>query len=82
MEECAFYAGCNVDCAHYTWDGRTEPDSHPRVRPNGPGRAIVTREGSFLGFKGRPFERRRPKVGRNDPCPCGSRLKYKRCCGR
>jgi uncharacterized protein YecA (UPF0149 family) len=20
-------------------------------------------------------------VGRNDPCPCGSGLKYKRCCG-
>jgi hypothetical protein len=23
-----------------------------------------------------------PKVGRNDPCPCGSGNKYKRCCGR
>jgi SEC-C motif len=22
------------------------------------------------------------RVGRNDPCPCGSGLKYKRCCGR
>ena len=22
-----------------------------------------------------------PKVGRNDPCPCGSGKKYKRCCG-
>jgi uncharacterized protein YecA (UPF0149 family) len=21
------------------------------------------------------------KVGRNDPCPCGSGLKYKKCCG-
>ncbi|MGH6777570.1 MAG: SEC-C metal-binding domain-containing protein, partial [Bradyrhizobium sp.] len=21
------------------------------------------------------------KVGRNDPCPCGSGQKYKRCCG-
>jgi uncharacterized protein YecA (UPF0149 family) len=21
-------------------------------------------------------------VGRNDPCPCGSGQKYKRCCGR
>lgn len=21
-----------------------------------------------------------PKVGRNDPCPCGSGLKYKKCC--
>jgi uncharacterized protein len=23
-----------------------------------------------------------PKVGRNDPCPCGSGRKYKKCCGR
>jgi preprotein translocase subunit SecA len=25
--------------------------------------------------------RETPKVGRNDPCPCGSGKKYKRCCG-
>jgi uncharacterized protein len=24
----------------------------------------------------------RPKIGRNDPCPCGSGKKYKRCCGQ
>ncbi len=24
----------------------------------------------------------RPRVGRNDPCPCGSGLKFKRCCAR
>ena len=23
-----------------------------------------------------------PKVGRNDPCPCGSGKKYRKCCGR
>lgn len=23
----------------------------------------------------------KPKVGRNEPCPCGSGLKYKKCCG-
>lgn len=23
----------------------------------------------------------RPRVGRNDPCPCGSGKKYKKCCG-
>lgn len=26
--------------------------------------------------------RRENKIGRNDPCPCGSGLKYKHCCGR
>lgn len=28
------------------------------------------------------FRRDQPKVGRNDPCPCGSGKKYKNCCGR
>ncbi len=30
---------------------------------------------------GRPFVRDQPKVGRNDPCICGSKKKYKKCCG-
>lgn len=30
---------------------------------------------------GQPFMRQQPKVGRNDPCPCGSGKKYKQCCG-
>ncbi len=30
----------------------------------------------------RPVTRSQPKVGRNDPCPCGSGKKYKHCCGR
>ena len=29
-----------------------------------------------------PYERESPKIGRNDPCPCGSGKKYKKCCGR
>jgi hypothetical protein len=28
-----------------------------------------------------PIRRESPKVGRNDPCPCGSGKKYKKCCG-
>ena len=28
-----------------------------------------------------PLRREAPKVGRNDPCPCGSGRKYKLCCG-
>ncbi|HEX7618185.1 MAG TPA: preprotein translocase subunit SecA, partial [Verrucomicrobiae bacterium] len=33
--------------------------------------------------KDRPKPKRTgPKVGRNDPCPCGSGKKYKQCCGR
>jgi len=29
-----------------------------------------------------PYVREGPKIGRNDPCPCGSGKKYKKCCGR
>ena len=29
-----------------------------------------------------PYVRSVPKVGRNDPCPCGSGKKYKKCCGK
>ncbi len=29
-----------------------------------------------------PVKRDGKKIGRNDPCPCGSGLKYKKCCGR
>jgi preprotein translocase subunit SecA len=28
------------------------------------------------------FVRQEPKVGRNEPCPCGSGKKYKQCCGK
>jgi hypothetical protein len=27
-----------------------------------------------------PYKRNLPKIGRNDPCPCGSGKKYKKCC--
>ena len=30
----------------------------------------------------KPIVRTSPKVGRNDPCPCGSGKKYKKCCWR
>jgi uncharacterized protein len=39
----------------------------------------------WKGRRGRPAaaagRAKSPKVGRNDPCPCGSGRKYKRCCG-
>jgi len=41
-------------------------------------RAVAADQG---GHKPRPIERKAPKVGRNDPCPCGSGKKYKKCCG-
>lgn len=38
-------------------------------------------EGHHHHPKRETFVREAPKVGRNDPCPCGSGKKYKKCCG-
>jgi hypothetical protein len=35
-----------------------------------------------VGKKEEAFIHTAPKVGRNDPCPCGSGRKYKHCCGK
>jgi uncharacterized protein len=32
-------------------------------------------------FSADPYIRPEPKIGRNDPCPCGSGKKLKKCCG-
>jgi len=32
--------------------------------------------------KAQPFKRFGDKIGRNDPCPCGSGKKYKQCHGK
>jgi preprotein translocase subunit SecA len=41
----------------------------------------VVSEAAAAQEKARPV-RTGPKVGRNDPCPCGSGKKYKQCCGK
>ncbi len=55
--------------------------------PGAPGRhgaAPADGEGPPPGYTGpvAPIRRKAPKVGRNDPCPCGSGKKYKKCHGR
>ena len=48
--------------------------------------ASFHQSGSPMGASSQPENaqvvRSAPKVGRNDPCPCGSGKKYKHCCGR
>jgi len=46
-----------------------------------PGEMLEENPGLMPG-KVETFRRETPRVGRNDPCPCGSGKKYKRCCGR
>ena len=42
---------------------------------------VATSHGSDDTLKKQPVKNDK-KVGRNDPCPCGSGLKYKKCCGK
>ena len=36
--------------------------------------------GTIIASGDKPYERTHKKIGRNDPCPCGSGKKYKKCC--
>ncbi len=38
--------------------------------------------GGAVPVKAEPVVHKGPKVGRNEPCPCGSGKKYKKCCGQ
>jgi hypothetical protein len=38
--------------------------------------------GAYEWEKPAPFQRGQARVGRNDPCPCGSGKKFKKCCGK
>ncbi|MEJ2537896.1 MAG: SEC-C metal-binding domain-containing protein [Calditrichia bacterium] len=42
----------------------------------------IQKAGQQRSQKVQPIKRDLPKVGRNDPCPCGSGLKYKKCHGK
>ena len=41
-----------------------------------------TRKRLYLEQRKSGTIRKEKKIGRNDPCPCGSGKKYKKCCGR
>ena len=52
--------------------GQQHPQAEPTAGDGEPGPSIQLS----------PQRREMPKVGRNDPCPCGSGKKYKHCHGR
>jgi len=57
---------------------RIAPQEQPSIAV--PKKEMVLSHGGNGGSS--PVKRKTPKVGRNDPCPCGSGKKYKYCCGR
>jgi len=62
----------NVTYTHPNDDGSVAQEADPATAT-----AIAAAAGAALGAAGKV-----PKVGRNDPCPCGSGKKYKMCHGR
>jgi len=54
----------------------------PRESLDGKRPADVLEGGRLLPEKVETYRREEPKVGRNDPCPCGSGKKYKKCHGK
>lgn len=61
------------------WPAR-KPNPQTRRSTQLPGRQRPFQSAS-PGKPAQPLVRQHPKVGRNDPCPCGSGRKYKKCCG-
>ena len=66
--------------AHFSRDGKTLTHKEKSLFSRDPkdGRWQFADE---LSIKGEPVVRG-PQPGRNDPCPCGSGKKYKKCCGQ
>ncbi len=61
--------------------GGTTTASSGDVQPKGSDVVSEAAAAQEAKAKAKPV-RTGPKVGRNDPCPCGSGKKYKQCCGR
>jgi preprotein translocase subunit SecA len=56
---------------------RVQTEQPKEIKLSGPTKVAIVNGKRKIGL---PTEARRVKVGRNDPCPCGSGKKYKKCC--
>jgi preprotein translocase subunit SecA len=43
---------------------------------------LLDADPTLIPSKVETYHREEPRIGRNEPCPCGSGKKYKKCCGR
>lgn len=66
-EDASLRFGLNLD---YEWERSSEMDANTRRLPK-PNKIVDLSA---------PAVWRKKKIGRNEPCPCGSGLKYKKCC--
>ncbi len=58
-----------------------EPTSLEQMQREQDKELVFSGGGDGAPAKKKPVRRNDDKVGRNDPCPCGSGKKYKKCCG-
>jgi preprotein translocase subunit SecA len=58
-----------------------EPDHIENLQTPKEQKLVFSGSGDAPAAK-KPVRRQSEKIGRNDPCPCGSGKKYKKCCGR
>ena len=74
--------GCFHDCAGEKdgVDAHAETEDDLEDFEDDPG-SLFPRLRTEYDFP-QPYRRIEPKIGRNEPCPCGSGKKYKKCCGR
>ena len=83
VEDCLAEAAAN-EHNRYMRDALEEMESWSCYDPSDPGKSSgdsATDWPPHEPLRGGTTVRKLPKVGRNDPCPCGSGKKYKKCCG-
>jgi len=65
--------------AHFTSNGQKQTHFETALFEKIDGRWLYS---GMEETQGQTIRRDAPKIGRNDPCPCGSGKKYKKCCGQ
>ncbi|MEL7569873.1 MAG: SEC-C metal-binding domain-containing protein, partial [Eubacteriaceae bacterium] len=67
------------DSVKYILNARIERVENQKT--SAPEPAVKSRDEIKTGSDAKVQAVNKNKVGRNDPCPCGSGKKYKKCCG-
>ena len=77
----ATYSGSAATATASSGASATAVAAAAAAAPGDPSPSDMVTEATSAVAKAKPV-RVGPKVGRNDPCPCGSGKKYKQCCGK
>jgi len=72
----------HAETSAFTPGSGPTPAAAAKPGPDGKRASDMVTEATEEIARARAPVRAMPKVGRNDPCPCGSGKKYKQCCGR